>query len=565
MDENKMRELVAATKLGDTQSFSRLYEMTSHTVYFICYSIMQNEQDAQDVMQETYVASYMNLMQLEDEAKYGAWINKIAVNKCKHALLKKGAPMVDYDEVAPIAQEENENFLPEDYIVNKEKRKQAMDIMRNVLSPIQYQTVLLYYFNGLKISEIGEIMECPEGTVKYRLSIAKSKIKAGVIDYEVVNNDKLYAHGTIPFLASLLAAASMDLNVPNIFDTIVTGITALFASGTTVSTGLVGGVAAQQTAMGGIATQQTVMGSGAAQQTAMGGVATQQTVMGSGAVQQTAMGSGAVQQTAMGGAIAQQTAMGTATAVKTGVAVAVKTKVIIGVLAGTLAVSGATVGIMAHNKNKAKKQDMTSEQLITEEPWSEEPDTPKPDDITDETTAEVIEAVTEATEEPSATTGNGRYASYRDVVTNMAAFIEDHSARLSCDYIERDYMCYDYDEDGEIEVILYLGYYKGDEYMRDIAFLDYDEDAQEVVLRAVNKEDPNDTMFYMEYKGKMARYSWRTSPMESYIYSVMVNDEDSLIYVLEEGFDYIVTDIDEAGMHPLPLYGDWEIANELME
>ncbi len=497
------------------------------------------------------MASYMNLMQLEDDAKYGAWINKIAVNKCKHALLKKGAPTIDYDEVVPIVQEENENFLPEDYIINKEKRKQVMDIMRKVLSPIKYQTVLLYYFNGLKIQEIGEIMECPEGTVKYRLSVAKSKVKAGVIDYEVANNEKLYTHGTIPFLASLLAAASMDLTVPNIFESIVTGVTALFASGATVSTGLVEGAAMQQATMGSVATQQVTMGS----------VATQQTVMGGAAAQQTAMGGAAVQQTAMGSAAVQQTAMSTAAVAKAG-AIALKTKIIIGAVVGALAVSGVTVGVITHKKNKEKKQEVTTEQFVTEEPWVELPDTPRPEEDYDEPTEEVTE---ETTEEVAEVPTEGHYANYIEVVSNMAAFIEVNASRLPNDYITLDYMCFDYDLDGEIEVILYLGYYDGDVYMRDIGFLDYSEENQEVYIRAVNKGDVDDTMFYMEYNGMMARYSWRTSPMESYIYNVMVDDENTLIYVLEDGYDYIVSDITEAGMHPLPVYGDWELAPEILD
>ncbi|MBQ8413104.1 MAG: hypothetical protein IJX12_05800 [Lachnospiraceae bacterium] len=111
-----------------------------------------------------------------------------------------------------------------------------MDIMREQLSDIQYQTVILYYFNGLTIEEIADIMECPPGTVKYRLSIARGKIKEGVLEYENINNDKLYSVAGIPLLAGLLTAEATGLTVPDIYPEIFNSITASVVTGTTVMT-----------------------------------------------------------------------------------------------------------------------------------------------------------------------------------------------------------------------------------------------------------------------------------------------------------------------------------------
>lgn len=116
-----------------------------------------------------------------------------------------------------IVVENNENFLPEEYITEKSKRKIVMDIMRKKLSDIQYQTVILFYFNELSVEEIADIMECPPGTVKYRLSVSRAKIKEGVLEYEKDNRDKLYSFAPIPFLAGLLAMEAETAEIPEMW------------------------------------------------------------------------------------------------------------------------------------------------------------------------------------------------------------------------------------------------------------------------------------------------------------------------------------------------------------
>lgn len=200
---------VQAALNGDKNAFDELYRETSRAVYFTCLSLIQNEADAEDVMQEVYIAAFEKLAELNDPAKFPAWINRIAVNRCKDFLAKKSAhPEQSIDDEGSFGELADENILPEEYVENKEKRRLIMDIMRSGLSDAQYQTVIMFYFNDMSVAEIAEVMDCPEGTVKYRLSTARAKIKQSVLDYEHRTDDTVYTFVGAPFLARLLTAES---------------------------------------------------------------------------------------------------------------------------------------------------------------------------------------------------------------------------------------------------------------------------------------------------------------------------------------------------------------------
>lgn len=202
---------------GDSAAFDALYAETNKAVFFTCIGFLKNEEDARDVTQEVYITAFEKLGTLESPEKFGAWIKRIAVNKCKNFLVKKNAHLEhSIDDKENPAELEDENFLPEEYAENAEKRRIVMEIVRNVLSDTLYQTVMMFYFDELSIAEIAEIMDCPEGTVKYRLNAARAKIKKGVLDYENKNDERLHAVVMIPFLTRLFAEISKNMDVPQI-------------------------------------------------------------------------------------------------------------------------------------------------------------------------------------------------------------------------------------------------------------------------------------------------------------------------------------------------------------
>lgn len=208
---------------GNMQSFEVLYNETSKKIYYVCYSFVKNEHDAMDLMQEVYLSALTHLSSLKEPERFTQWISQIAVNKCKDFLTKKVPVLLEEEEMNNIPVNDEELSLPEKYIIDREKRKILMNIMLEKLSAIQYQTVVLYYFNGLSQQEIATCMECPEGTVSYRLSVAREKIKAGVLEYEKKSGEKLYCVAGIPFLAAFFAAEADAMVIPNVFAAIMSG------------------------------------------------------------------------------------------------------------------------------------------------------------------------------------------------------------------------------------------------------------------------------------------------------------------------------------------------------
>lgn len=303
-----VRALVARVVSGDMKAFEVIYQNTYRQVYYTCMSFLKNEHNVYDVMQDTYITALTHLQQLENPERITAWLNTIAVNKCRQFLGKKMPVQLD-EATSTNLLEENDNFLPESYVLNAEKRKIILNIMQEELSAVQYQTIIMYYFDGMSTSEIAACMECPEGTVSYRLSAARGKIKEGVQRYENTNGVKLYSSGATALLTAVFLAETQGLVIPNF-------LTSVFSAVFGAAAGTVLGTATGGAAVG------TLTGGAAA-----GGA---------------------------GGAATGVASAGVKTAGKLGLKGLFKTlkaKIVAGVVAASV-VAGGAAGIIIHNRDK---------------------------------------------------------------------------------------------------------------------------------------------------------------------------------------------------------------------
>ncbi len=199
----EMESLVKRTANGDEKAFEELYKQTYKQVYFTCNAFLKNEQDAADATQDVYLIVLHSVDTLKHVSKFESWLGRITINKCKDYLKKNKPVLMEEETLAEMLVEDNELVLPEEYAMNKAKRRIIMDILESNLSDVLYQTVLLFYFHDMSAAEIAEWMECPVGTVTSRLCLARNKIKEAVADYEKKSGDKLHGVVLVPILALL--------------------------------------------------------------------------------------------------------------------------------------------------------------------------------------------------------------------------------------------------------------------------------------------------------------------------------------------------------------------------
>lgn len=179
--ENKFKDIASVVKQlksGDQSAFPKLYELTYQRIHFLCYSILKNEEDAKDAVQETYIKIFSKLSTLQNDQFFVAWSNKIAYCICIRMLSGNKDILAD-DEFLTAITDDHVNHSPYGFAEKSEKAKVLADLI-NGLDPILRSTLVLKYFDDLKIKQIADIMECPEGTVKSRLNTAKSLLKSAI-------------------------------------------------------------------------------------------------------------------------------------------------------------------------------------------------------------------------------------------------------------------------------------------------------------------------------------------------------------------------------------------------
>ena len=151
-------------KKGDKEAFKRIIEENKKYLFNIAISILGNEEDAGDAIGETIIKAYENIKNLREPKFFKTWITRILINESKKILILRGKVI----SIEEYKQEQISNY----------QYKENIDLKNALtkLSKEHYDVIMLFYYNDLKINEIAQILNIPEGTVKSRLSNAKNKL-----------------------------------------------------------------------------------------------------------------------------------------------------------------------------------------------------------------------------------------------------------------------------------------------------------------------------------------------------------------------------------------------------
>lgn len=157
-------KLVKKSKKGNKLAFSTLIKNYESDLYRVAIAMTKNEDDALDCIQETIIQAYINIVNLKNNEYFKTWLIKILINKC-NALIQKNKKIMQLKEIEiqNSYNQENKNLEIKDSIDRLEEELKIL--------------VILYYYQDMGIKDISQSLQIPEGTVKSRLSRARSKLK----------------------------------------------------------------------------------------------------------------------------------------------------------------------------------------------------------------------------------------------------------------------------------------------------------------------------------------------------------------------------------------------------
>jgi RNA polymerase sigma-70 factor (ECF subfamily) len=188
-----------ALHAGDRAEFSRLVEAYSANIYRLAMKLLGNQQDAEDVLQETFLKAYRHLKGFDGRSRLSTWLFRIATNEALMILRRQRPNVFSIDE--PVDAEDSDQepvqivdwcCLPERELMSKETRKNLDAAIERL--PHNLKVVfLLRDIEDQSTQETAEVLGLSETAVKTRLSRARMRLREDLSVYfnEKVVNRKL--------------------------------------------------------------------------------------------------------------------------------------------------------------------------------------------------------------------------------------------------------------------------------------------------------------------------------------------------------------------------------------
>ncbi len=178
-------ETIKKCKKNDKNAFMELFKQYERYLYKLCYSYVQNEQDALDIVQEVYIKVFKNIARFDLNMPFHPWIRRIAVNTCINH-----RRTIKYEAISMNSSDDEHQALEEQIAADTDVEQQieSIDLERiikmhiDTLAPKHRMVMILRYYEDMSYEEIAEMLELPLGTVKTNLYRARNILKEKLAD-----------------------------------------------------------------------------------------------------------------------------------------------------------------------------------------------------------------------------------------------------------------------------------------------------------------------------------------------------------------------------------------------
>ena len=172
---------VAQVLAGDRDAFRALVDAHSRSIFNLAYRMTGNQEDADEVVQETFLRAYKNLDKFELRSKFSTWVYRIAVNRCLDMLEKKkitGDYTIsdDPDPEEHTVQVASTEAGPERQLLSREANEKIATAMK-LLTPTERIAFTLRHMEGQSIEEISKTLKVKENAAKNTIFRAVKKLR----------------------------------------------------------------------------------------------------------------------------------------------------------------------------------------------------------------------------------------------------------------------------------------------------------------------------------------------------------------------------------------------------
>ena len=165
------RDLVRRARQGNTEAYGELVQNYQSLVFNVCYRLMGERCEAEDITQETFLRAFKHLEQYDPERPFGAWIRRVATNLClnHYQMLEDASLPLDEELEHPLP---GGSMTPELIQVQAESSEQVRAAIHS-LPPVYRVVIELRHFQELSYKEIAEQLDLPLSDVKSHLFRAR--------------------------------------------------------------------------------------------------------------------------------------------------------------------------------------------------------------------------------------------------------------------------------------------------------------------------------------------------------------------------------------------------------
>jgi len=175
---------VAKARSGDADAYRVLVERHSRALFRLAFRMTGNEQDAEDVVQESFLRAYRQLGKFDERASFGTWLYRIASNcsldlvrsrkRRSEQLVYQDADQPEHDDA--VAALPSTDPTPERAAFSTEVRERVAQAM-NDLSATERTAFVLRHFEGMCIEDISSVLECRPGAARHSVFRAVQKLR----------------------------------------------------------------------------------------------------------------------------------------------------------------------------------------------------------------------------------------------------------------------------------------------------------------------------------------------------------------------------------------------------